>query len=362
MEKKKCALLPFLCLICVALLFIGGPLGAAKAESGKPIKLTYSNFISRGAGNSVGDLAWMDYVTKTTNGRVTFDVFFDGSLAGGKEHANAIKTGLSDLGMIVGAYFPADFPLNGLFMPLYITDKPDVAGKAAEILKKEIPAYQEEYARQNLKLLVGYGIGPAYLAGTTSEPVTSMEQLKGMKVRAAALLGEAVAGLGGVPVSTVGAEIYPALQRGEVKGVILALDNMDEFHLDELVKWVVDPGFGLLHLTTMAINLDTWKRLPPDVQKVMLDAIPVALEAYKAHKMKTDGEIIKKWSAKGIKILALSDEEKERWRTKLLPAYWDNYVAKAQSRNPAAGEFFKRYLELVDELAPTSTYVSPFEK
>jgi TRAP-type C4-dicarboxylate transport system substrate-binding protein len=112
----------------------------------------------------------------------------------------------------------------------------------------------------------------------------------------------------------------------------------------------------------MAINLDTWKRLPPDVQKVMLNAIPVALEAYKAHKMKTDGEIIKKWSAKGIKVLALSNEEKKRWRAKLLPAYWDNYVTKAQSRNPAARDFFKRYLELVVELTPTSTYVSPFEK
>lgn len=247
-------------------------------------------------------------------------------------------------------------------MPLYITDRPDVAGKAAQILLKEMPAFQEEYAKQNMMLIAGYGIGPVFLAGSTAEPVTTMEQLKGMKIRATGLLGEAISGLGGVPVSTVAPEIYAALQRGEVDGVILALINMKEMHLDELVKWAVDAGFGLYHLTTMAINLDTWKRLPPDVQKIMMDGVPVANDTYNAFVMKADQEIYDDWSAKGIKMIRLSEEEKKRWKNTLMPAYWDNYVAKAQKRNPAAEKFFKRYLELVEELTPKSTYVSPFEK
>ena len=82
----------------------------------------------------------------------------------------------------------------------------------------------------------------------------------------------------------------------------------------------------------VVINMDTWKRLPKDVQKVMEDlsgdwAVDFTGKAWD----KFDAEAKEKVKAQGIEFITLPPEEKARWK-KLLAPIKDAYAAELDAK------------------------------
>jgi TRAP-type C4-dicarboxylate transport system substrate-binding protein len=108
-----------------------------------------------------------------------------------------------------------------------------------------------------------------------------------------------------------------ALQKGVVKGLFSSLEVMKDFKFAESCKYitVVDT---VIYPFAVVMNMDTWKSLPPDVQKVM-DDLRVEQSEWTGIYMDNHVKDSVAWSKKeqNVEVITLSEEEKARWDAKL---------------------------------------------
>ena len=137
-------------------------------------------------------------------------------------------------------------------------------------LKKAVDAYRDVFdqrlqTRFNTKVLTLWPFGPQVFY--CNKPVASIDDVKGMKVRTfTPSMAALIQHLGGTPVTLQFSEVYPALQRGTADCGVTSPTS------GNTGKWPeVTTHFLPLSVSGSVqghfMNLDTWKKFSPDLQK-----------------------------------------------------------------------------------------------
>lgn len=131
---------------------------------------------------------------------------------------------------------------------------------------------REVYAQHGL-----YYLGPV-LWGAESipskEPLRSIADFEGIKMRAPEGMGAAIWRKVGVGVSTLpGTEVYTALERGKIEATDWGTLGMnDELGYDKIAPYAIYPGIHSMPAADVSINLDLWSGLPDDLKQILQDA------------------------------------------------------------------------------------------
>jgi len=303
---------------------------------------------------------WMaEWITDQTDGAVTWDFYSAGALAAGKEHMNAFKTGLADLGPMASAYIPAEFPYNTLLELPYAAQYPDTLGRVGPILYEEFDAYRAEYTKNNLKILLHVGIGPVMVHGNGPKVLTTAD-MDGQKWRVPGTIGKIFTPYGVIPVTTLGAEIYSAMEQGLTTGCFLQPVDALAYKMDEVSVWSMDAGMGLYHDSQIVVNLDRFNSLSPALQEVFLAAEAATLEWVTRWQAEKEVEMFKSWAAGttaapgGHDFYRLDDAVIAELAA-AAPAVWQE-VFDTKPNPAGAKAFFDRYVELAKEYDETSLY------
>jgi TRAP-type C4-dicarboxylate transport system substrate-binding protein len=127
----------------------------------------------------------------------------------------------------------------------------------------------------------------------SKKAVRKPADFKGLKTRVHSVaLASLVAGLGGEPLTIAFAEVYTALERGTLDAAISGTKPGFGLRWYEVSKYLVGPISMRPHVA-LAINKNTWKRLPPDIQQIMREEAEKIVEG-KAF------ELIEAWNKEGI--------------------------------------------------------------
>jgi TRAP-type mannitol/chloroaromatic compound transport system substrate-binding protein len=122
-----------------------------------------------------------------------------------------------------------------------------------------------------------YYLGPV-LWGAESipskEPLRSIADFDGIKMRAPEGMGAAIWNKLGVGVSTLpGTEVYTALERGKIEATDWGTLGMnDELGYSDIAPYAIYPGIHSMPASDVAINSDVWESLPDDLKQVLQDA------------------------------------------------------------------------------------------
>ena len=110
------------------------------------------------------------------------------------------------------------------------------------------------------------------MGGWFRREITSMEDLKGLKMRIPGLGGEVLARAGGTPVTLAGGEIFTALETGAIDATEWVGPYNDlAFGLYKAAKYYYYPGWHEPGSTLEAIlNRKAFDELPADLQQVVL--------------------------------------------------------------------------------------------
>lgn len=132
---------------------------------------------------------------------------------------------------------------------------------------------QEVYANKGFNVhaeLCGV-IGPE-TAGWYSEPITSLEDYKGMKIRFAGLGGKVLEKLGASVTMMPGGELFQALQTGTIDATEFSMPAIDQIlGFNEVVKYNLFPGWHQPFTAQyMLINKDEWDAAS-DQQKALIN-------------------------------------------------------------------------------------------
>ena len=302
----------FVSIFILALMGAGltGPYSIASAAQAKPIELKFAEDEPAQSLFCQTRFWWAEEIAKRTNGRLKIKIYPASTLANGRNAIDAVRARLADGGKAVSVFHPGKTPLSTVSQnPLGSTDL--YAGNMAiqDLMFNYKPLIQE-WAKFNQIPLWNSPTGSQNLIA--NRPLTDLSQLKGLKIRASAQNADVVAILGGTPVFIPMPETYEALQRATADGAMAGLAHMKPLRFWEVCKHLLMFGNnGISACGFGTLNLDVWKSLPKDAQKVVLD-VSKEFTAYLAERqIELEKNVLDEFRTAGVKIYTLNDEDKK---------------------------------------------------
>jgi len=275
-------------------------------------------------------------IAKQTNGAITWKLVPGGQLADGRATFQAASDGLITAGLGIVTYAPNTIPsLNAIYSTVVFGDDVVAAtGAAVETITLHCPSCIAEAKKLNLVLLSGWTTSPYELA--CREPVKSLADLKGKRVRATGGSTELMAMAGAVPVSATLPEAVNLLQRGGLDCQFGVHTWLKTFGYADFAKNLTDyplgitgPAIGLL------MNRDAWNKMTADQKKIHLRASArISAELAIGQFMIENEQILNEMKqTKGLQVLKVTD-----------PAAWkavaDKYDAAQRDKNIADAKKF----------------------
>lgn len=201
-------------------------------------------------------------ISELTGGELSFEIFA-GTLGGEKDLIESMALGSLDV--YNGAY-TGTVEFDVMYSPYFFRD----GAHAKAVLGTEIgeKASASLESRYNARLLGAGRLGSYNLM--LKEPIDSLADLKGRKIRAPQIKGciDALQHFEAAPTPIPFNEVYLALQSGIVDGVLTALNPGVQFKFYEVCKHVVVPDFGLA-LDKEVISIAAWDALSPEHQDIL---------------------------------------------------------------------------------------------
>lgn len=316
---------------------------AVEAKKAEKFSLSYSIFFPPTHVQCIAATDWAKEVEKRTDGRVKITMYPGGSLTPAPQCYEGVVTGVSDIGMSCFAYTRGRFPLlEGLDLPLGYSDGKVATSVANKMVEKYNP---KEVA--DVKVLYIHAHGPGILA--SKKPVRSLDDLKGLKVRATGLSAKIVERLGGTPVGMSQPETYEALQKGVVQATLCPIETLKGWKQAEVIDYVTDSSIiGYTTAMFVVMNLKTWNKLPKDLQDIITQVnqewIPKHGEAW--DKADEEGKALVKELKR--EIIPLAPEEGKRWKEAVRPIL-DDYVKAAKDKQLPGDTFLNDLQALLAE-------------
>ena len=257
---------------------------------------------------------WAETVEKESGGRIKVQRF-DAMALGGKppELYDQAKDGVVDLIWTVLGYTPGRFPKSEVFELPFSTGNAEAGSKAFQ-------EYVEKNAMDEFKdvKLIGVHIhGPGLIH--SKDPVTKLEDLKGMKVRGGSrVINIMLEQLGATPVGMPVPAVGEALSKGVISATTIPWEVVPAVKVQQIVK--NHTGFsgskGLYTQTfAVAMHKASYDKLPADLKKV-IDANSGQVAATLFGRAMDEGDKAGLDLAKkgGNSIVTLDAAETNRWQ------------------------------------------------
>jgi TRAP-type C4-dicarboxylate transport system substrate-binding protein len=284
---------------------------------------------------------WAERVGQQSNGRIKVEVYPALQLGGqARDLVQQLEDEVVDIIWTVPGFTPGRFMgTEGLELPFMNTGKSATMSVAAmEFAAKHLA--DTEY--RGIKILSIHATDRA-LIHTSRKPIRTIDDFRGLKLRVAGrFIGEAVTALGATPVGIPLGGVYEAVSRNQVDGMLINWAITHPFRFSEITKFHTEPAdvglFQGMLLTLM--NQRSYNRLPPDLRQV-IDANSgptLARQLGEIWDTQTQ-QAIDAAKAANNEIIAISDEERRRWRTAVQPAY-DSWIGEMTRRGRNGQQMF----------------------
>jgi len=217
-----------------------------------------------------GAINFTQRVDLISNGNIKIKFFEPGALVPPLEIFDAVSSGAVDAGWSTAGYWAGKIPAVQFFTAI------PFGPNASEFLAwyhegggKEL--WEEIYAEHNLRP-VQCGIISPEASGWFRNEITSVDDLKGLKMRFFGLGAKVLDKIGVSTQLLAGGDIYPALELGTIDATEFAMPSIDlELGFYQVAKHYYFPGWHQpASALELLINLDKWNVLS-DSQKAQIE-------------------------------------------------------------------------------------------
>ena len=311
-------------LLTISMVVLFGTMSIDQAEAGT-VSLNYANFPPAPTFPCVQMERWKTEVEKKTDGQVKINTFPGGTLLGAKDMMDGVIAGQADIGCICMAYQPGRFVVtNAVSLPLGIPNSETGSLVLYELFNKYKPA-----AFDKVKVLTLFTTAPTNIM--SRQPVRTLEDIKGMDLRASGGAAEILKNWGANQIGMPMSATPEALQKGVVQGLFSSIEVMKDLKFAEDCKYVTMTN-TVVYPFAVIMNKRSWKKLPDDVKKTMEDLSKEQAQ-WTGHYM--DGHVDEAvvWSKDNhqVEFITLDDNAKKEWNAPLQPIT-DSWIDKADKK------------------------------
>lgn len=345
MKGKRSVILSgsiYLVSILAGLMFMGVRGVQSTEPPLKPIKLRCLAYEPTSRCKNLTE-TWIGEVERRTGGRVNITPLY-GALPF-QQLYDAVIAGTADISFMWVQSNTGRWPALEVMQLCEFDTVCHRPARVAWELYKAFPEIQKGFAQTKILALMATsptppGIGIATVKG---KAVRTLEDMKGLKVQGAGgWYSSKISALGASPMGVFPSQFYESLQRKVLDGVTPDPEHFKTRKIGEVVSYFTRVNMGFMPWW-FAMNLDTWNRLPPDIQRIFEETggewyvDKIFDSAFRA----SVAEILP-WIAKeyGIEIIELPPEEVARWNERLKPVL-GKYAAELEAKGLPA----KRLIE-----------------
>jgi TRAP-type C4-dicarboxylate transport system substrate-binding protein len=330
MKEKRLSMVVLVGTIFLVLMVTLLPSG--KADAQKVINLKFANYLPAPAGQSKICEEFNAELESRTGGRVKIRYFPGGSLLTAPTVIKGIETGIADIGFSHIEYTPGRFPvMEAAELPLgYPT-----GWVANQIMNDYYNAFKPKEF-QGFKVMWFHANTPSMLM--TVKPVRKLEDMKGLIIRAPAILGDVIKALGGTPAPTPVMETYDAIAKGVLQGAFVGGGEARNLRFGEVVKYITDTWrVGNSYPFYVIMNRKKYESLSPDIKEIFDTLCGEYRERFALMWNSQDfyGRAFGK--ARGVEYIDLPDVEAKRWTEAVEPIIGD-YIQRMVSKGYAESE------------------------
>jgi len=287
---------------------------------------------------------WCADLKVASGGRLDITPYAGGEIMPVMETFDAVSKGMLKIDFSYGPYWIGKLP-----MAIYSSGLPPFTLPRWEhykVLYYELgleKLLREAYAKHNIFYVATIPTNNCVML--SKFPVKKAADLKGKKFRATGLYGEVMAAAGASAVYFPWGEIYGALEKGVIDGVIagpLSCQGDAGFH--EPTKYFLETPLTPVDAWCLHINMDAWKALPDDLKKLFYESCSYAGDLFTAsyfvHDVRWRKKIVKEF---GFTVTTLPEKE-QRIMAKYSMGVLDKYSAKDPTFAKAT-EILRNYMK-----------------
>jgi TRAP-type C4-dicarboxylate transport system substrate-binding protein len=269
MKPRAAALVaPLLAIAGAALLAACAP----KPPDGVTV-LTYASQYSPTHPFSRADSAWIQWISERSGGRMKIQPYWSSSVLSAEHSMTEIRHGVVDIGLVTPIYARGGahmIHVQAAFYAGLTTFSQQVA------LYRCLERADPQFARE-LDGLVVLAVQGGNLPGivTRNRTIHTLEDLRGLRLRAPSELLEVLRRFGADPVDMPMGEVYSALAKGVLDGVVAPADTLRSLHFAEVAH-----QFNTLRVprgayAARAIGSRRWNSLTDEQRNILREGVVV---------------------------------------------------------------------------------------
>jgi TRAP-type C4-dicarboxylate transport system substrate-binding protein len=322
MKKKR--LLIVVGILCLGLMVTVLPFGKAHAAV---IRLKVANYFPAPASQSTVLEEFCHELEKRTGGQVKVDYYPAQSLLTSTAMFDGIIKGIADIGYSHIYYTAGRMPVTeAVGLPL---DYPS-AWVSSQVVNDFYQQFRPKEFDQ-VKVLWMNTSTPSCIS-TSKKPVHTLEDLKGLTLRAPGICADVIKALGGTPAPTPMPEVYDAISKGVIDGESSNFETLKTFRFAEVVKyetniWQITNPYPFY----LAMNKDSYNKLPADIKPIFDTLVGEYKELYILMWNAVDFAGKEYGVEKGVQFINLSPSEAKRFEAAVEPVI-SNYVKTMAGR------------------------------
>lgn len=268
---------------------------------------------------------YREKINKATNGRVTIEFVDLASLGTPPDALGMVRDGTIDMYYNSAAQTGSDFPVMDVFqLPFYSTNPTEGTDMInavwrAGYLDKELADFQPMFMYSTDMQMI-----------FSAQPVNSLADLAGRKVRATSGVGASLVERIGATVMTMPlGDVYLSLDTGVVEAAMSSPVMIRAQAFNECAPYLVNQYlFG--GVIMMIMNKDTWNSLPADIQTAFLEVNEEHLNWSKWNQTEAMLENIDYLVSNGMTLVELSDADVQAMKNACEPLTQE-WISKVDS-------------------------------
>jgi TRAP-type C4-dicarboxylate transport system substrate-binding protein len=309
----------------------------------KTIELKYAGLLPPGTTVSAPVDEWGKRVSERTKGKVKLTTYHSQALGKWLDFPKLAKSGFCDL-IFFGAPSPGFELLGTCELPLLFPSQRVGMDAMYEVYRKGL--LSSVFEENGFKLTFFMNNDPDML-WFPKKKVTSIKDLRGMKIRANTPADiETVKALDATVVQISAADMYMALQRGTVDGMMSPAQGVFSQRYYETLRFCIWEPFGI-DLIGVAMNLKVWNGLPAEVREAMLE-VSEEIKYWHIDQFSSGQKYQEMLKDKGIEIVKIDQEERAYLHSKLEPVL-QSWVEKMEAKGVPAKKVVDELKRVVKE-------------
>lgn len=338
MFKQRTKLLS--CILSVIVLSLAP---ASSFVNANTFHLKYAGLLPPGTTLSAPVDEWAKLVEDRTKGQVKTTTYHSQSLGKYREFPKLMKSGLCDMAFVAGG--------TPGFSLLSVIELPTLVSSMRISMDLVNGLYRTGYLSsifedKGFKLMFFMNSDPRMI-WLNKKKVSRLSDLKGLKIRGISPVHIDVAkALGATAVGIAPADVYMALERGTVDGIMNPTEGIFAMKLMDSIKYVLWEPITA-DMTAVVMNLDVWNKLPAEARTVIQD-VNAEMNYRYLNYYKTVEEDKARIREAGIEILEIDPDEKSAFYAALKPVV-QNWLAGMEKMGNNGKEIYDEARNVLDQ-------------